>query len=114
MNVTFLRDVPLISGLGFATCGHFIKGNDISSPLVTTGSLMVSEVIHVAFTFLGKMASLTHHSLPTGGETVRNCRKYFELGLGSKMFYFGKRKKISRVPFGIESDRKTVVRKDRE
>ena len=42
MNATFLRDVSLISGLGFATCGHFIKGNDISSPLVTTGSLMVS------------------------------------------------------------------------
>lgn len=68
----------------------------------------------MAFTFLGKIASLTHHSLPTGGETVRNCRKYFELGLGSKMFYFGKRKKISRVLFGIESDRKTVVRKNRE
>ena len=52
MNVTFLRDVPLISGLGFS--GHFIKGNDISSPLVTTGSLMVSGSDPCGFYFSRK------------------------------------------------------------
>lgn len=114
MNVTFLRDVQLIPGLGFATCGHFIKGNDISSPLVTTGSLMVSGSEPCGFHFSRKDGVINTPFPPTGGETVRNCRKYFELGLGSKMFYFGEGKKISRVPFGIESDRKTVVRKNRE
>ena len=58
----------------------------------------------MAFTFLGKMVSLTHQSLGTGGETVKNCRKYFALGLGGDMFYFGERKKIYRVPFGISRE----------
>ena len=52
----------------------------------------------MAFTFLGKVVSLTHQSLRTGGETVKNCRRYFALGLGGDMFYFGKRKKICRFP----------------
>lgn len=58
----------------------------------------------MAFTFLGKMVSLTHQSLRTGGETVKNCREYFALGLGGDMFYFGKRKKIYRVAFGFSSE----------